>query len=176
MLETIVVEGMNNTQDDLSDTRWITAFGNRRRPHQIIGFLSFGWNTGLLITQLEFCDNLPACGFYGFFDEKSQTTQPLYLAVPDVPIRPAAGSHYQYTYGTVSKLRRAADKEDGGGDVCLVQWQTPDDALPTPQRYLLPMYPKNVKAILYALRPQYVKTLQSFMGLINFYWKFIPRL
>ncbi|KAL3186663.1 hypothetical protein MRX96_026820 [Rhipicephalus microplus] len=65
---------------------------------QTLGFLSFGWNTGLLVSQVEFCDNLPACGFYGFFDEKYPTTQPLCLAVPDLPIRPAAGSHYHYTY------------------------------------------------------------------------------
>ncbi|KAL3175775.1 hypothetical protein MRX96_000962 [Rhipicephalus microplus] len=37
----------------------------------------------------------------------------------------------------VSKLRRAAEKEDHGGNVRPVQWQTPDDALPTPQCYLL---------------------------------------
>lgn len=36
--------------------------------------------------------------------------------------------------------------------------------------------PKNVEAVLLAPRPQDVKSLQSYLGLINFYRKFIPRL
>lgn len=36
--------------------------------------------------------------------------------------------------------------------------------------------PKNVEAVLLAPKPQDVKSLQSYLGLINFYRKFIPRL
>ncbi|KAL1436302.1 hypothetical protein MTO96_049815 [Rhipicephalus appendiculatus] len=65
---------------------------------QIFGFLSFGWNTGVLVTQVEFFDNLPACDFDGFFGEQPSTTQPPCLAVLTSPVRPAAGSYYQYAY------------------------------------------------------------------------------
>ncbi|KAL1446596.1 hypothetical protein MTO96_044537 [Rhipicephalus appendiculatus] len=35
MPEPIAVDGMDATQDDLSDAGWITAYGNRRRPDQV---------------------------------------------------------------------------------------------------------------------------------------------
>ncbi|KAL1445701.1 hypothetical protein MTO96_044878 [Rhipicephalus appendiculatus] len=53
-----------------------TAAAQEGILREIFGFLSFGWNTGVLVAQVEFCDNLPACDFDGFFGEQPSTTQP----------------------------------------------------------------------------------------------------
>ncbi|KAH6944072.1 hypothetical protein HPB50_001594 [Hyalomma asiaticum] len=76
----------------------LVSSASHRAELPIFSFLSFGWNTGLLVTQVEFCDNLPACGFDVFPGKQPLTAQPLCLAVLALPVRPAAGSHYQYAY------------------------------------------------------------------------------